>query len=198
MFSREEIARYLPQYLSEKTSDSLFNELKDFPNNIDKIYSSKLLENAFIHQGDGISSMLIVKLPENVTQKQPSIVLSNTCDINPDNKRLSPSNIIYCPIFNLEKYSLAMMQKRSSTEISNHIDTLKKQQITQMFYLPKYNSMSESIVFLDHINSCDCSYIDLSKLNEQRLFSLSQYGHYMFLIKLSIHFTRLREGIDRG
>lgn len=35
------------------------------------------------------------------------------------------------------------------------------------------------------------------QIKQKKIFTLSNYGFYMFLVKLSIHFTRVREGVDR-
>ena len=47
------------------------------------------------------------------------------------------------------------------------------------------------------LSSCSNSSDLYDHLRNHRIFSLSQYGHYLFLFKLSFHFTRMQEGIDR-
>lgn len=86
----------------------------------------------------------------------------------------------------------------SSNELNSHINSLKKQLVTQILYLPKgYGLKYDGIVFLDRINNISHRDIDRLKLNEKRLFTLSDYGLYLFLLKLSIHFTRIQEKVDR-
>ena len=46
--------------------------------------------------------------------------------------------------------------------------------------------------------SVDNSYISREELNSKRLFSLSDYGFYMLLFKLSVHFSRIQEKVNRG
>ncbi len=88
---------------------------------------------------------------------------------------------------------------KTTQSIKQHINTIKRQRITQIFYLPKGKHLQEeSIVFLDRINSCDNRIISSEKINDIRLFTLSNYGHYIFLVKLSMHFTRIYENVDRG
>ena len=67
--------------------------------------------------------------------------------------------------------------------------------VTHVVYLPKNSKMQyDAIVRLDKICSVDRRKIS----NKNRLFTLSDYGLYLFLLKLSIHFTRIRERIDRN
>ena len=68
-----------------------------------------------------------------------------------------------------------------------------------MFYLPKNSALGEeAIALLDRINNCDLQKLNLDELTGTRLFTLSDYGFYMFLFKLSIHLTRIREGVQRN
>lgn len=190
---------YLPKYLSSESDKELFNCLKDFPCNIDKrLYSSKLFNEEILYQGDGIKDILVINLPDNKIDMKNCMLLSNTCDIDLINKRFFPSQIIYAPIFNLNKYN-EILSKSSKTQqqINEHILAIKKQSVTQIFYLPKNGSIDESIVFLDRINNICNTSISRKKIIEQRLFTLSNYGLYLFLFKLSIHFTRIQEKIDR-
>lgn len=196
----EDIKKYLPVYLSSSAEGALFGELKAFPKNIDeRLYTSYLRKETVLFQGDGIKDMLVLNLPDTNIKPTPSIVISNTCDSDLDNKRLFEPRICYCPIFNLEKYKANLLKKGIETAktIDNHIETIKKQQITQIFYLPKTEDLDDSIVFLDRVNNCSNKYIDRDTIFHKRLFTLSDYGFYLFLFKLSIHFTRIKEGIER-
>lgn len=68
-----------------------------------------------------------------------------------------------------------------------------------MFYLPNISGLGEeAIALLDRITNCDLQKLDLDRLMESRLFTLSDYGFYIFLFKLSIHLTRIREGVSRS
>jgi len=83
--------------------------------------------------------------------------------------------------------------------IDNHLEDIRRQRITQIFYLPLGSSLGyEAIVFLDRINNCDNKSISRENLSQRRLFVLSDYGFYLFLTKLSFHFSRVQEKIDRN
>lgn len=197
----EEFRIYLPKYLSSESERELFAGLKDFPENIDdRIYSTYLQNDEVLYQGDGIKDLLVFNFPKLEKKKKECIVLSNTCDIDPNNKRNFPSQIIYAPIIKLEDYIHKIIEKTSKTpiQVQEHINAIRKQKITQIFYLPPFSGrLEESIVFLDRIFNLPNGFIDREKLNERRIFNLSDYGIYLFLYKISIHFTRIQDRVER-
>lgn len=204
MIDFEEVKKYLPQYLCSTSQDNLFEELKAFPKNIDeRLYSRILTNDNIIYQGDGIDKMLVVNLPAPDIRPLRSMVISNTCDILLENKRLFPTRIIYAPIFNLEKYRDKIMEEYNNDEsqhekIANHINDIKKQFVTSIFYLPKGAGLeNDSIVFLDRINNCPSNIMTPEDIRKNKIFSLSDFGFYLFIVKLSIHFTRIREDKER-
>lgn len=202
MISFDEIKTYLPHYLSADSQRELFSELKQFPKNIDyRMYSKFIPEDNIIYQGDGFKEMLMVNLPSPILGRLPAMILSNTCDLYLSNERLSEIRILYAPIFNLDKYKRMLLVKPlfDVKKINEHIDSIRKQRISHIFYLPKGQGLNyEGIVFFDRINNYPRSDIDNDFIKEKRLFMLSNYGLYLFLIKLSINFSRIREGIDRS
>ena len=199
----EDIRLYLPKYLSEESTQKLLREIADFPNNIsNSFYTDRLKNDNILFQGDAINGLLVINLPNTKIGEAPSIILSNTCDIDPANKRAYPSHICYAPIFNLDKYtnSIKKIEKYKHEEnLRQHIEAIRKQHITQILYLPPGGSLDyEGIVFLDRINNCQNTSIERDKLKTKRLFNLSNYGHYLLLTKISIHFSRLQENVDRN
>ena len=203
MLSLEEIKIYLPKYLSPESEENLFDQLKQFPENIDdRLYTNYVLDPQLIYQGDGIEGLLVVNLPDTQIRPARGMILSNTCDLDERNKRPFPSSLVYAPIFNLEKYQKELLASeilKDAGQIEDHIYAIKKQRITQIFYLPKGGALeNESIVFLDRVNSCDNIFLSKVEIKDIRLFTLSNYGLYLFIFKLSVHFTRITEGIDRS
>lgn len=201
MIHDEDLKKYLPKYLSEDNYQSLLKELKSFPDNIDvRMYTSSLKDNV-IYQGDGINNMPIVDLAkgEFITKSVPVLILSNTCDMDLENTRMFPSSIMYVPIIKLSKYREVLNNScKDVTKIDNHINDLKQQKITQIMYLPSTGTMDDSLVFLDRIHNINNKYIDRNKLRDIRIFSLSDYGFYLFIFKLSVHFSRIQEKVNRG
>lgn len=199
MTSFEDIKKYLPQYLSDSDAKQLFSALKDFPNNIDeRFYNSYNLDDNILYQGDCLKDIPAFYLPDTRSKLSQSMAISNTCDMDLNNKRLWNTRILFSQIILLEKLEKALYQKFSKDRISNYISSLKKQQITNAFYLPKSKNLDEAIVFFDYTNSFDINFVDRESLKEKRLVSLSNYGFYILLLKLSIHFTRIQEKVQRN
>ena len=195
----DDIQIYLPKYLSLESSKELFEGLKDFPENIDSRLYTTYLNDEIIYQGDGLRKMLAINLPDISLKSVDGMVLSNTCDIEQSNKRPFPSQIVYSPIINLERYKAGLVSTIGNEErVNNHILEIRKQKITQIFFLPRFGGvLDESIIFLDRIFNIANDYIERSTISSTRIFSLSDYGNYLFLLKLSIHFTRIQDRVDR-
>ena len=141
-----------------------------------------------------------MNLPSHEVRSTPAMILSNTCDISPSNERLLPSRVVYAPILQLEKYKQLLLcnTQKEQQVIDNHIKSIKNQFISNIFYLPKgINLEHDSIVFLDRLNNCPAGILTEEEIKKKKLFTLSNYGFYIFLIKISIHFTRIREEVDR-
>ena len=206
MIPFEEIKKYLPQHLSSSAQNELFKDLNGFPHNIDqRIYSSELAKQKNIFQGDGITELLYINFPDTNIGEVPGIILSNTCDIDPANKRFMALRMVYTPIFNLAKYEQSLITihvesgQKSIQAIKSHISDIKKQYISHIFYLPKGGKLkNDSILFFDRINNCPSDLIDSKSIPDKRIFTLSNYGFYLFLFKLSVHFTRIRDGVSRN
>lgn len=197
----EDIKIYLPKFLSAESEKELFEGLKKFPDNIDtRLYTNYLDDSKIIYQGDGIKDMLIFNISDKEIKPTPSVIFSNTCDIDLNNKRNFPSQIVYAPIFNLKKYEDALYKnsKKSKEQIYSHIESIKKQEVTQIFYLPQIeDKIDDSIVFLDRVFNCPNNYVERENISDRKIFTLSDYGAYLFLIKLSIHFTRIQDKVER-
>lgn len=199
MIDIENIKQYLPKYLSAESYKELIGEVKAFPGNIDSRFYTDYLKDKIIYQGDGLKSLPTINFNTMTRKDCISIILSNTCDMDPENKRMFGSQIVYAPIIELNKYKSVLEQAHLLPEkIEDHIKAIKSQELTQILYLPQYGEvLKESIVFLDRIFNVDNTFINRENLNETRVFSLSDYGNYVFLLKISIHFTRMQDKVDR-
>ncbi len=197
----EKLKLYLPKYLSSESESELFKQLKEFPNNINqRIYISYLKNDPIIYQGDGIKDLLVIQLPQTDVKKVNSVIFSNTCDIDQENKRNFSSQIVYSPLIPFSKYisSLRENSSKNPAQLNAHFESIRKQQITQIFFLPKIEGkIEESIIFMDRIQNISNDYVDRSTLPDVRLISLSDYGVYLFMFKLSIHFTRIQDKVNR-
>lgn len=206
MIQAAEIRKYLPQYLSLPAQENLFAELKQFPGNIDqRVYTRFLQHEPYIFQGDGLNNLRFMDMRTQTIRCAPGMVISNTCDLDQSNKRLSAIQMVYAPILNLDKYIAALEHdyvfsgQRTKESLNSHIGEIRQQRISHIFYLPSGSGLnSDSLVFFDRVCHCSAEYYKKSTIQESRLFTLSNYGYYLFLLKLSIHFTRIRESVQRN
>jgi hypothetical protein len=206
MINFEDVKKYLPQYLSDFANENLFSELKNFPENLDtKLYTNYLTETESLYQGDGICGLPHAELPSPYIKEVNGMILSNTCDVDQSNPRLSPTKLVHAPIINLNKYQSMLVELFVDTKqkpqeyIDQHISSIKNQYISHIFYLPKGSGLHEdSLIFFDRVSSLPSNYIAKNKIVEKRLFTLSDFGFYLFLFKLSVHFTRVRENVSRN
>ena len=214
----EIIRKYLPQYLSTQAQDKLIKDLSEnFPESQDpfKIYRN-LNEDNFIYQGDGIIDIPFAIFDSSSGEfevaYQEGISMSNTCDILPDNEktRLDIINVQFAGLFPLKKYISKLEEKNIGDDrIQSFIESLKNNHISNLFYLPerKHNEkviLPESFIKFDFNVTLPTSIfkserydLNYNENNGDRVFSLSNYGFYLFLIKLSIHYSRIREGVFR-
>jgi hypothetical protein len=197
----EEIGKYLPTYLSHGSKVLFLAELQAFEEAKRRpFYTSKLWNEKVLYQGDGLEGLLIVRPPAVGARRVRGMILSNTCDIDPGNARLYSSSICYAPILNLSKYLSMLSQEGIAAErITNHTAAIRGQRITQIFYLPAGAKLVEDgIVFLDQISSCSPEQVNAQALPAGRIFTLTDFGAWLFALKLSIHFCRINDEVERG
>lgn len=150
--------------------EDIFNEHKS------KLLQSDIVECKNIYDGHNAKVMII----------------SNSCDNSSENERVFPICVSFVVILSLEKMKRTFKENgKDEQSINNQIDAIKNQRVTNMFYLP-----NDTVALLDRT-----MHLDYNKFREamvDKIASLSNYGFYAFLFKLSYHFTRLREGTQRG
>jgi len=201
----EDIKTFLPSYLSEESLDKLFEGISQFIQEsecVSNLYTRLLCAERLIFQGDAFSDVPIVDLPDTEIYRTKVLVLSNTCDLDTQNKRNSslPINLSYVPIIPLGKYvNLLRENGIDELRITGHVTTLKQQRYTHLIYFPAHPSgpNEDAVALLDHTCSCRPEVIQVNNIAKQRLFTLNNFGFYLFLLKLSIHFSRIRESVDR-
>jgi hypothetical protein len=198
--SGEELRQFLPTYLSQGSQTAFLDEIKHFLKSQAKpFYSSALADKTILFQGDGINGLLIIHLPDSTIKPGRALLLSNTCDVDPSNKRLFDVSLTYAPILSLPRYLSALRQRFPDARVTTHEGDIREQLITQIFFLPREGRLQEdSIVFLDRIVSASSATVDRAKVPENRVFTLSDFGAWLLSLKLSIHFCRIRDKVDRN
>ena len=188
--SQSDIQKYLPQYLSNDAKEALKNSLDNFPSNLENMI---MAEDVFDEHKSKLLQSDIVEC-KNIYDGHNArvMIISNSCDNSSENERVFPICVSFVVILSLEKMK-SIFEKNGKDEqsINNQIDAIKNQRVTNMFYLP-----NDMVALLDRTMHLD--YNKFSEAMVNKIASLSNYGFYTFLFKLSYHFTRLREGTQRG
>lgn len=197
IISSDALDTQIPYYLTEEQKSGLKKAFSDFSNAkpidyyIDK-YPDELL------QGDGWHGLELLQFDSGERRAIKGIVLSNTCDVSPENKRDLPSKIVFAPIVKLANYEAALIQAGlAQQQIAGKLQSIREQLVTTMFYLPACGKLDgEYIAMLDDIHTLPASAF-LANGAREKLFTLSMVGFYLFVFKLSIHFCRFHEEVAR-
>ncbi|EMN1296297.1 hypothetical protein NFJ31_09680 [Citrobacter freundii] len=193
----EKFKDQIPYYLTQPQKEGLARALEDFPENTNYYLSNYPvdLRNAAL-QGD-VFKQLTIYGPQGSRQIK-GIILSNSCDIDTQNKREFPMRAVFAPLIKLD----AMVEKLRSAQIpqgviDQKLDAIKKQLVTNVVYLPECEHIPESIIFLDDVHQIPTEELRKSLERQEKILTLSQVGFYILLFKLSIHFCRFHENVAR-
>ena len=88
-----------------------------------------------------------------------------------------------------------MAAGQTPQQLASIAEAIKGQQVTSLMYLPAVGGIMEPSVGL--FDDLRAQPLDNFRANERsKLFCLSDFGFYLFLFKLSIHFTRMLEDVE--
>lgn len=191
----ENIQQQIPYYLTREQQEGLVKELAGFPAGMN-YYTLK--HRTDLLQGDGWSHLQVVRFESGERKGVKGIILSNSCDINPENRREFPVRLMFVPILRLEAFKEQLRRVGVSEEVvAAKIGAIREQKVTSIFFLPKGGSLdSDYIAVLDDVHTMPAAvfWTDTSKA---KIFTLSLAGFYLFLLKLSVHLCRFHENVDR-
>jgi hypothetical protein len=192
----DQIRLFLPKYLTPVDQRQLFEELRRFPANPNLYLPPGTLSEDLL-QGDGWQGLVAVDFTTLERKAISGVILSNSCDIEVQNPRLLPTNVLFAPLIGLGKYSTLLLEKgRTQSQVEDTLRSIRTQEITSLFFLPNgAYGPSESLVMLDDIHAHPL--MDFVHRARSQLFRLNQYGFYILLLKLSIHLSRFQEGVRR-
>lgn len=190
-----DIGQYLPAYLTASQKKELTEGLKDFPESF-QYYSNVNDYNDQILQGDIWKDFIVVDYHTGAKDKATGIILSNSCDISPDNSRDSEVFVNFATAIKLSDFRDLVSKLKSEEAAANYVNSARSQKLTSLLFMPRVSSNFPDCVFdLRRIHSMPVS--DL-RSNGKKIATLSQQGFYMFILKLSLHFNRLFEGVHRN
>lgn len=147
-------------------------------------------------QGDGWSKFQVFSFKSSNVAPARGIVLSNSCDVSSENDRVLPPNVTFAPIVRLSGIRRRFEEAGLDRErVGSRITDIKAQRVTNMFYLPADGLLDEDYVaILDDLHSMP---VETHQQAAEKLFTLSMVGFYLFVFKLSVHFCRLQENVNR-
>ncbi len=193
------IKEQIPYYLSDPQKQKLVEALEQFEKfhgNCDYFlnrYSDELL------QGDGWTKLRIRRFDSGEDGSILGIILSNTCDVSHENPRDLPVKITFAPIIPLAKYiDLLKIKGVDPDKIHNKVSSIEKQTVSNIFFLPAAGYLKEShIALLDEVYTMPVKIFE-SESEKTKAFTLSMFGFFLFIFKLSYHFCRFSEAVPRN
>lgn len=192
----EQLGRQLPYYLTAPQKTELVDALSSFNHGRHVNYYISQYENVML-QGDCWPNLPVMDINTGERKDVKGVILSNSCDISSGNTRIVTPKIVFAPIVSLNGYLVALEEEGlTSQQINAKADSIRRQEITSIFYLPQAAGLNgEAIIILDDLHSVPSD--NINPENSEKIFTLSMVGFYIFLFKLSIHFCRMHEKVQR-
>jgi hypothetical protein len=190
----DEIKTLMPWFLDQQAKSDLYVDVKslasgeiNFSNYFVSSYGSMANE---VSQGDILKEMPVISLPSVRVKNGLCMIISNSCHISKDSKKVLTPRLIYAPVAVMSKFEKLL--KEAKKENKALIEDIKKQRVMDYFYLPKnqYNDQ-ERIVLFDNMLSIDHSFINKLKPEDITYVRLGRSAWYHLLIKLTAYFTRI-------
>lgn len=197
----ETLKDHIPRYLSVEDQRVLVAELNAISRGGDAEYVLSQYNDEFdcqVLQGDGWRGFIIFSYDTGEKRSIPGLVLSNSCDVNPENPRDLPTKVIFAPLAKFANYVGLLEESGIDRErIAAKVESIKAQKTTNMFFLPAGAFLTHDYVIrLDEAQSMPIS-VHAENPERKKLFTLTNTGFYMLVLKLSIHFCRLHERVNR-
>lgn len=195
----EDLQRGIPAYLSAADQQALTKALADFPHTRTlRPYFFKVDDQDPL-QGDVWRGLEILRHEDGARKRVLGMLVSNSCDVAPDNGRFFPPKLSFATLLPLERYKQTLLGNGFQEDrVKEHLRQIRAQAVTSLFYLPAEGALEEEhIALLQDLHSIPLKTF-LDDANKSRIVSLHQLGFYLFLFKLSIHFCRFLEGVNRG
>ena len=182
MFPGEDIERLIPEKVR-----SILVDLRKTPIEHSKwLYGNSQKE---IYQGDVLSNAVVYRLNDlgEISPRQgPAIVISNTCDCQPNQSE----SLLVAPVFPFE--ALMPDEDFTAQDIADFKRDLRRNHLKDQVFLPAIGSLPDSWFDFSQIFSISSIYFHSSEFKDsrRRIVSLSQKGHYFFLMRLSFFLGR--------
>ena len=196
MTTEEILSSWFPDYLSVEANEAFQKAFGRF-DSLRSIFSSSQIGNV---QGAAFTGFVVLrkKGAGQCEEKEVSgIILSNSCDIDERNRRDYPINVTFAPLLSLDALGALWRSAGVNEEqISSKLNMVKRQTVSHLFYLPNGPHSEEAVADFSMLGVMRMDDF-MNKSTKRHIFTLDQVGYYFLLIKLSIHFLRLTDGVQR-
>lgn len=115
------------------------------------------------------------------------MILNNTYDL-PDGRL---DFVTAAPVVDFQTYLEFDRPKRSTLSLESYARSIRNNDKTELFYLPKFAGFEPGVLVLLHLVCSVSAAVYREALQEgQRVASFTQTGFYFLLIKLTTHLAR--------
>lgn len=195
-WSAEEIRVLLSEHLMKDNLGTAVEEIQAMQEGRGMIAADHEIP---ILQGDVFDGVPCVIRREGAVAVEPKRVLliSNSCDATTDNPRPVPLDLTVAPLLRLSRYHQMLIDSGVVlAKADDAIRAIKRQEKTNIVYLPAGAGLDEEMVaLLDRVQSLPST--EFEATHPRRLCVLTQRGYWILLVKLSMHFSRPHEGVER-
>lgn len=197
----ETLIQQIPYYLTAEDQKALLNELNAISRGGTAKYLLSTYRDSFkemMLQGDGWRGFQLFLFETGERRSVRGIVLSNSCDVDPNNPREVPARVVFAPLVKLAVFkALLNASGIGADRVADKIAAIKAQKTSNIFYLPAGGVLEEDyIVRFDEAHNMPVAAHTASS-DREKLFTLSNTDFYMLVFKLSVHFCRLQEKVNR-
>lgn len=169
--------------------------LAKFPADLEKWIYRVPAESNSLFQSDILLEIPVCFIDEDGDTVQgidTVTMISNTCDMQPDRKEFIIASPII-PITDFEEH----LRSIGETGIDTKLTDIRRNRIFSYFYLPQHEGFAESFIDFSRMVTINSHYIN-RVFSGKRTLSLSQYGFYLFLIKLTYHLARMEYPLSQN
>lgn len=200
-FDADALQRHIPYYLSAEDQQVLVRELNAIAGGGDASYVLNPYNDEFrdqMLQGDGWRGLQLFVFETAEKRSVRGLLLSNSCDVNPENPRDLPARLIFAPLIKLAALQAGLEAFGvNGDRLAQKIASIRAQKTSNVFFLPAGGPLQEDhVARLDDAHSMPVA-SHFASPDREKLFTLSNTGFYMLVLKLSIHFCRLQEKVNR-
>ncbi len=192
--TKEQAETFLLPYLTTERREGFLKSLTDFQSL--NAYFAKIADPEPL-QGDAWHGFTVFRFEDGSREVIKGIVLTNSCDLAGGNERYFPPSLTFAPLIPLQVYERVLKEKMGDdTRIANHLRDVRAQKVSSHYFLPDLAGVGDCFALLSDAYSMPLEHFS-EKNGAHRLASLSQVAFWLLLFKLSFHYCRFHEGIDR-